>query len=152
MDMSYLIKRYAVVSVVAMISVAILGYLIEVFFDHDIGSVGGMIAVFVPAMDAGQAYVRRGHGKPANGFAWKMSLIFMGVNIAIGVVLMSALFAILGGGAELLAIFADLGGAGIAIIFAVMFVLGVLLSRFFFGFGAKNQLKLEEKQAAEKQP
>ncbi|WP_298262097.1 ABZJ_00895 family protein [uncultured Litoreibacter sp.] len=150
--MSYLVKRYAVVAVITMITVAVLGYVIEVFFDHDIGAAGGMIAVFVPAMDAGQAYVRRGHGKPENGFAWKMSLIFMGVNLAIVGVLMSALSAILGGEGELLAIFAELGGAGLAIIIGVTFVLGILLSRFFFGFGAKNQLNLEEKLAAKKQP
>ncbi|WP_394197987.1 ABZJ_00895 family protein [Litoreibacter albidus] len=152
MDTTYLMKRYAVVTLLTMIAVMIIGYLVEMFFNHDIGSVGGMIAVFVPAMDAGQTYVRRGHGKPANGFAWKMSVIFLIVNGAIGLVFMAALMLILGGGGELFGILSGLGVAVLSIITAVVFIGMLLATRFFFGFGAKNELKMQEKRAAEKQP
>ncbi|MEP3345880.1 MAG: ABZJ_00895 family protein [Litoreibacter sp.] len=152
MDKSYLIKRYAVVSLIAMIGMAVLSYLIEVFLNHDIGSVSGMIAVFIPAMDAGQTYVRRGHGKPANGFAWKMSFIFMIVNLVIGVLLTSLLFAVMGASEMLVLLIGAMENPVFMIVLAVMMLVGVLVTRLFIGLGAKNQLKLEEKLAAKKQP
>ena len=66
--------------------------------------------MIVPAMDAGQAYVRRGHGRPANGFAWKMAAVFLAINMAIGVALMSVVLLVFGGGGDLWEVISGVGG------------------------------------------
>jgi hypothetical protein len=152
MDNSYLLKRYAVVTMITIIAIMVLSFLLETFMDHDIGSVGGMISVFVPAMDAGQTYARHQKAKPKGGFAWKMSAIFVAVNMVIGGAFMLVLSLVFGIGTELLAVFTAVGVPGMIIIAVVVCLLSWLVSRFFFGFGAKNELKMQEKLAAKKQP
>lgn len=152
MDTAYLLKRYAVVSLITMLAVLVLAYLLETFAGFDIGSGGSIATALVPAMDAGQTYARRLKEMPASRFAWKLSAVFVVINAALGMAF-SLIFAVAFGGlADVSELLGAVGALGWVIIIAIAFAIYWLASRFFFGFGAKNELKMQEKLAAKKQP
>ncbi|SFR47945.1 ABZJ_00895 family protein [Litoreibacter janthinus] len=152
MSTSYLLKRYAIVSLITMVVVMVITYLLAELAGFDIGSGGSIATALVPAMDAGQTYARRMKEMPASSFAWKISAVFVLINAAIGVAFSMVFAVAFGGLADVSELLAAVGALGWVIIIAIAFAIYWLASRFFFGFGAKNELKLQEKLAAKKQP
>ena len=152
MDTGYLLKRYAVVSVITMFAVLVISYLLEVFVGFDIGSGGSIATALVPAMDAGQTYARRVKKQPESGFAWKLSAVFVVINAALGLAFSLVFVMAFGGLADVFELLSGVGPVGWVIIISIAFAIYWLASRFFFGFGAKNELKMQEKLAAKKQP
>ena len=152
MDTTYLLKRYAVVSVITMFAVLVISYLLETLAGFDIGSGGSIATALVPAMDAGQTYVKRVHATPASGFAWKLSAVFVVINAALGIAFSLIFVTAFGGLADVSDLLGALGPLGWVIVIAIVFVVYWLASRFFFGLGVKSELKMQEKHAAKKQP
>lgn len=152
MDTAYLLKRYAVVSLITMIAILAIAYLLQIFVGYDLGSSASIVSALVPAMDAGQTYARRTKQRPENGFAWKISAVFVAINATLGLAFYLVFSMAFGGLADAADLLGAVGAVGWVIIVAVAFVIYWLASRFFFGFGAKNELKLQEKLAAKKQP
>ncbi len=131
--------RYFVVCVITMFALMVINGLLVAFTDFDLGSASGVISAILPALDAGQTYVRR-TGQPLDkGRMWRLSSVFTLINLGIGVVIFAA-FAIFAG-AGFLASFANIGLPGLVIILIVVFALYVLASRIFLGLGARTALK-----------
>lgn len=152
MNTAYLLKRYAVVSVITMVAVMVIAYLLEAFAGISIGSGGSIATAIVPAMDAGQVYAKRVQEMPPKGFAWKISAVFVVINAALGVAFFAVVMAIFGGLEGVGYLLVMVGVVGWIVILTIGFAINWLASRFSFGFGAKNELKMQEKRAAKKQP
>ncbi|PTX55717.1 hypothetical protein C8N43_0359 [Litoreibacter ponti] len=150
MTTAALLKRYAIVAAITLVALLILAIVLESYFGLEIGSGGSIVGALVPALDAGQNYARQTKSKPESGYMWKMAALFVPINAAIGAVLFLLIAAVFGGLGDIAAVFAELGFGITLVIVAVMFVIYWLAGRFFMGFGAKNELKLQEKLAAKK--
>ncbi len=147
-----LYKRYILVAALTMIALAVLTYLLQVFAGINLGSASGIVAVMVPAMDAGQAYAKRWGKRPENGYAWKVSGVFTLLNVAVSALLAVVMFAVLNIFGEIWELLASVSSLTMAVITAVLLAIYWAAGRFFFGFGAKNHIKAQERLAAKKEP
>ena len=147
-----LYKRYVVVAALTMIAIAALSFALEIFADISIGQGANVAAAIVPAMDAGQAYAKRWEKRPENGYAWKVSAVFVVLSFVVSMVLAAILLFATGTMGAFMAMLQSVGIVVIAIIAVVVFVIYWLVSRFFFGLGAKSQIKAEARLAAKKEP
>lgn len=141
MHTTYLFKRYILVAGLTMILFGALSYGLEAFAGVRLGSALGIITAIVPALDAGQSYARRWEKHPSNAYAWKLSAAFVVLNLAVGAILMLALFAYFGELNALGDVLAQIATPLFATIMVGVLIVYLGASRYFFGFGAKTYLK-----------
>lgn len=144
----YLLVRFSIVTVVTIIGLALIKILLFVFFPYD-GNGGNFVAAMVPGLDAGQAYARRFNRKPANGEAWCLAVLFTGLStlISFGLLFLFNAFT----SENILEVLSQLSTSTIAIIFATVTIVYLLLIRLFMGLGARATLKHAAKVAAKDQ-
>lgn len=141
LSLRYLVARYTVVMVLVGIVLAIVDFLLQYFFQFQSGAGVGIVAVIVPAMDAGQVFARRMARLPDSAEAWRLSAIMLAVNVAFGAVIVVLLTLILGWDSQMATAFsAIITPLGLGLM-AGMLGIFYLATRFFFGSGAKNEMK-----------
>jgi len=150
MPLRYVLFRYALVSAVTIVAVLVAGLLLETFFGLSIGAGVSAVSAMVPALDAGQSHARGLKRMPDKGYMWKMSALFVPINALVGAIVVLPILMVSDGVADVLSALSYMPLLGWAAIMAVVFVIYWLSGRFFFGFGAKNELKQQEKLAAKK--
>ena len=138
-----ILKRYAVVCLLTIVAVMVIAVLLDMLAGIDMGAGGGIVSVIVPAMEAGQTFARRTGTAPEKPRMWRLALLFTLINFAIGLVLLVVLSAIVPMG--LAEAFAVIGPVGFLLILVIFLGLYTLAGRFFLGFGARNELKRQEK-------
>lgn len=152
METRSVFKRYIVVSVIAIIALSVISIALEVFAGFSVGSGVSIVAVLVPALDAGQTHAMKMKAMPEKRYMWRMAAWFAAINMSLSLILTGVVLLVSGQFEALLKDIAIIGPVGWGLIFTVVFIICWSASRFFFGFGAKNGLKVQEKLAAKKQP
>lgn len=148
MNSAHLIKLYIVYFLLTSIGLALVVAGLLAFLDLDLGGSLGIVTVILPAMLVGHRYAKRWNKRPQNGYAWRLTFGFTLVNFIAGLLLVTLYFSLGLGVEDAARVFADIGLGYIIGFAVVMFALLWAVGRFFFGFGAKNQLKSMAEEAA----
>ncbi len=144
MHTTYLLKRYIMVAALTMVALAVLTVAMQAFVGVQIGGATGIVAAIVPAIDAGQTFAKRWEKRPENGYAWKLAAAFVMLNFAVGLVFLVVASAVLGDIAMLQSVIVRLGVPFILLILLAVFLVYWCASRYFFGFGAKQQVRAQQ--------
>lgn len=137
---SRFVMRYAIV----LIGVSVLIYVVRLFLNHDLNSSGATVApIILTAMLEGRDYVRAEGEAPKGAAAWQQSLMFGLVGIAVTMGFSAFFMAAIGG--PLGALLTPVGFATLTMMTGLMTVIFILGARLFFHMGARNELKLQER-------
>ena len=132
-----ILRRFIIVTLITMASVAIFVFLAESIFGFDIGSGSAIVTILVPALEVGQTYAKRTQEYLAPGRMWRLSIWFVFINLALGVALILVLWNFLA-----LPFSVDILISPVFQIIAIVFAgLYILAARFFLGFGQKLYFK-----------
>ena len=133
--------------ILATIALIALSYAIDAFFGTDIGSAVNIVPQLAGALYAGQMYGKRTGQPPENGFAWSAAICMTLTSVGFSLVILGG--AIIVFGTAVTAPFSDLIDqlpmSWIIGIVLVLLIIYTLASRYFFGMGAKNQIKAMDK-------
>ncbi|MEM7744482.1 MAG: ABZJ_00895 family protein [Pseudomonadota bacterium] len=143
---------FAIANIVAIVGVLVLGYALLALFDYDSGSGLSLVPVLVAALYAGQKYAGRTRARPPSGFAWMASVWMALTGLVISVMAFGALIMALGVdlSLELSALFGSQSGGTFLTVVAIAVLIQFLVIRFFFGMGAKQTVKAQEKETLDK--
>ncbi|WP_299191330.1 ABZJ_00895 family protein [uncultured Litoreibacter sp.] len=148
MNSAHLIKLYTVYFLLTVIGLGAGAAALSALFDVEIGGSLGIVTVILPSMLVGHRYAKRWESRPPNGYAWRLTAIFTLINIGLGLCGALVFVGVMFGWQEISAIMSEFASGYLLAIAAVMFLIYWLAGRFFFGFGAKNQLKSVAEKAA----
>ncbi len=143
---------FAIANILAIIGVVVLGYLLQMMFEYESGSGLSLVPVLVSALYAGQKYAGRTRSRPESGFAWMASVWMALTGLAISTAAAGVLVFTLGidVSIELGALFGSQSGGAFLIVVGIGIVVQFLVIRFFFGMGAKQTVKAQEKETLDK--
>lgn len=143
---------FAIAYCLAIVGIVVLIYALEAFLGYDAGAGMSLVPVLVAALYAGQKYGGRARSRPGSGLAWKASLLMTLTALCISVVAGAAIMVILGAdiAQEFSVMFAELSAQILALIIFITCVIQLLVIRFFFGMGAKQVVKAQEKETVDK--
>ncbi|WP_424964519.1 ABZJ_00895 family protein [Dinoroseobacter sp. S375] len=148
MSISALLLRHALYTLICMVFVLVLSSGLLFFLDVDIGVGVSSVTHFVPAWYTGAIYTRRTKVAPSSGTMWKLSWIMSLINIVVGFLLVFAVALVFGIEDEMVSDLSFFGLGGGAIILGVVYLFGVVVARFSFGFGVKAEQRRQEELAA----
>lgn len=151
MNTAHLIKLYTIYFVLTVVLLGAVTFALTTFFDLELGGSLGIITMILPAMLVGQRYAKRWEARPANGYAWRITGIFTAINFALGVIVGALVVSFTVGWQEVSEIIGGIPLSYAVGIGVVLFLVYWAAGRFFFGFGAKTQLKSMAEQAARAQ-
>ena len=151
LSLTYLILRYSTVMFLVGLLLVAVDFALQYFFQYQSSAGLGIVAAIVPALDAGQVFARRMGRVPNKGEAWRLSVILLVVNIAFGALLLLALTLIPDPEGHLREVFATLiTPLGLGVL-GVMLLIYLLATRYFFGSGAKGEIKRQVRMAAKQE-
>ena len=132
-------RDFIVTYILAVIALVLLTVAIESLLATDLGNAFNIIPQIVGALVAGQRYGKRTGTRPESRFAWQAAFWMTMISVTLSVGLAFGFVAYMGPGdaAPLLSFFQDQMTLIIAI-FAVVIVVYLLATRYFFGMGAKQ--------------
>ena len=138
---------FLIAYVLALVALIILSFAVSAFLGMEIGSAVNIVPQFAGALYAGQMYVKRTGQRPEDGFAWKAAICMTLTSISLSVIVIAGVIMVLGtqGMGELFGAFSEIPASWLIGIIFGLFVIYTLVSRFFFGMGAKNQIKATDK-------
>ena len=143
-------RDFVVVYILAMIGLIGLSIAIEAALGTDLSTVLNIIPQIVAAQTAGQRHGRRTGIRPENGFSWKAAGWMTLVSFVLSLIAAGGLIVYMGpGDAAPLWEFLQSQFVLVGTVIAVILVIYVLLSRFFFGLGAKQGAKFSPNTDAE---
>lgn len=137
--MGLICRDFAIIYVLALIGLMVIALALEQMTGTDVGSAVNIVPQIVAAMLSGQRHGKRAGVRPNSGFAWKaaflMTMISVGLSILFAIVLIG-----LAGPADTdpLMNFLRTQVVVIVLVSLVIIVLYLLVSRYFFGLGAKQ--------------
>lgn len=127
--------------------IPIILFLVELLIDVDLGSSGtSIIPILIAAMQEGIHFARSERAAPKGRPAWKISITMALIAFVWSIILAFALWIFEPSAIEF--VLQILTPIILIAIFAGIFVLYLLLGRFFFGMGARNELKVIARKAA----
>ncbi len=138
----FICKRYALYVLAAMVISVGIGFLLDTFGAEMPRGVPLVITTMIPAMWAGSTWYKETNEVPESSLSWSMALRFTGIQFVFSIILIGFFLVAF---PETLTIISG-GIAGLlfgAFIFAALLIL--LISRFFFPFGAKQVAKVANK-------
>jgi len=138
-----ILQRFTVVTVITVAAVAALLQILSSVFGYDAGAGVGIVSVIVPSLDAGSNYAKKVGKALAKGRMWRLSGIFILINAGLGVLITVALVAF--AGISVTELLAALDATTVLYVLAFVLALYWLVGRLFLGFGAKKELKRQEK-------
>lgn len=128
LTLSYFVTRYLLVFLATALAMFTLDVAVTLLTDAHISGATSLVATVVPALDAGLIFQRRMGRTHSNLEAWQLSGLFMAVNVASVIVILT----LIGGGALWSEVPVWAALAGLLVSAAV----GLLLTRVCFGFAA----------------
>lgn len=127
--------------------IPIILFLVELLIDVDLGSSGtSIIPILIAAMQEGIHFARSERAAPKGRPAWKISITMALIAFVWSIILAFALWIFEPSAIEF--VLQILTPIILIAIFVGIFVLYLLLGRFFFGMGARNELKVIARKAA----
>jgi len=151
MNSAHLIKLYMVYFLLTAVGLVASILALQAFFNIEVGGSLGVVTLILPAMLVGQRYSKRWLARPANGYAWRLTGIFAAISYGIGMLVAVVVLNIAGAWSRFAELFTAEDGAFLVGICVALFFMGWVLVRFFFGFGAKMQMRSMAEQAARAQ-
>ncbi|MEL6619205.1 MAG: ABZJ_00895 family protein [Pseudomonadota bacterium] len=143
MSNSKILRRFAVVCFLTILAVMALSVLFAALADFDVGAGVGIVTILVPAMEAGQTYVRRTGTLLEKPRMWRLSIFFTLINLAFGIVVMLATMLV--APMALMPVLSSVGLAGLLVVTVIVCGIYTVAARFFLGFGQNGALKRQEK-------
>lgn len=148
MNSAHLIKLYTVYFLLTSAALVAASLALQAFLGAEIGGSLGVVTIILPAMLVGQRYAKRWQARPPNGYAWRLTGVFTAISYVLGCVAAVAVLVLGAEWSQVGALFVGPNGSFVLGVFVALFFLFWLLARFFFGFGAKTQLRSMAEQAA----
>ena len=140
-----ILKRYAVVTAITMVALIALSIGLSVYAGYDMTAGAGIATVIAPALDAGGNYVRKTGALLDKRRMWVLAMIGMLINLGIGILIFAAVEVVSGEG-----LVRALSEPGVLffLMISMPIILGLymVVGRIFIGFGARQELKRQEKQ------
>ncbi len=138
---SRFVMRYALI----MIGIAVVLFAVRKLLDYNLSSSGAtMIPIIITTMLEGTEYAKAEKEMPKGRWAWSQSFLFglfgLGVTMGFSAFFLSAM------SKDMSILLTPVGFAvfsGLTVFMAVLFILG---SRLFFGMGARNELKAQNRK------
>lgn len=128
-------KRYITVFIVTLLSVGILSYILQTYFQINLGSAGSIVSVIVPAMDAGTNYYRKSGEIPASSIKWAFARYFTAMQVVFIALILAIVWNTI---PEFSVLMSSVGLLILAMFIAFYLLIIFLVSRYFFGFGIKT--------------
>jgi hypothetical protein len=138
----YLMKRFAIIYLIATFAFAILSTILEHVFGLSIGTATGVVPLAVTAIDMGQNFFKKTGRVPEKYESWRLARWATVVSFAVSLILM-ALFAAINP-SEIMGSIAVVGLPGFLLIIGVVMLLSFLIIRMFIGLGAKGIAKANQ--------
>ncbi len=140
--MGLVCRDFAIIYVLAMIGFVLLTVVLESFIGTELGNAFNLIPQIVAAMLSGQRHGKRTGRRPENSFSWRAAMLMTLISTSLSIVFAIGLIAYMGpGDAAPLVDFLRTQIAVIALVFLLVLGVYVLVSRYFFGLGAKQGVK-----------
>lgn len=150
MNSAHLMKLYTVYFLLTTAGLVAVALALRAFFNVEAGGSLVIVTVILPAMLVGQRYGKRWQAPPRGGYAWRLTAFFAAISCGGAAVMAACVLTVNGAWARIAELFAGPDGLFMWGLLAGLYFMAWGLARFFFGFGAKNQLKSMAEQAARK--
>lgn len=137
MHTTYILKRYVLVTLLTMVALVFAIIFFRLIFGYNTSSILGLFGAVVPAFDAGCTYGRRLAKRPANAYAWKLSVGLVLLNFLTWLVSNLIYMFLIGSFHVQLGMLAHVNAASVFIQLAILLLIYLAITRFFFGLGAK---------------
>jgi len=137
--MGLICRDFAIIYVFALIGLVFIASALEQLTGTDIGSAVNIVPQIVAAMLSGQRHGKRTGTRPDNGFAWKAAFLMTMISVGLSILFAIGLIAFTGpANTEPLLNFLRTQIVVIAFVILLVIAVYVLVSRYFFGLGAKQ--------------
>ena len=131
--------RYLLVLIITIISIAVISYILQTYFQINIGSAGSIVTLMIPALDAGTNYFKKQGETPSNGSRWRYAFYFTLIQSAFAGVLLVLFANFIPQITQVLSTV----GTGLWAAFMIFYLILILVtSRVFFGMGLNSAEKV----------
>lgn len=137
--MALVCRDFAIIYVLAMIGFVVLTVVLESFLGTELGNAFNLIPQIVAAMLSGQRHGKRTGQRPESSFSWRAAFLVTLISTGLSIVFAIGLIAYMGPG-DAAPLVDFLRTQFVVLVPILLLVLGVyvLVSRYFFGLGAKQ--------------
>jgi hypothetical protein len=145
-------RDFTIVYVLTLVGLGALGIALEVYAGFDIGNAATIMPVLVGAFSAGQLHGRRTGMPPTGAFSWRAAVWMVVITLALSLIVLGALWVSIPQD-ELAILFDGLNqgvSALILVFLAVVLVIELLLCRYIFAWGARQMVKLADKETIDR--
>jgi hypothetical protein len=145
MPLRPLILRYLAVMLLCIVFLIVVDLLVLHYFGVETSNGTTILTTIVPAMDAGQVFARRTGRAPTTSESWRITVALWFSAFVASFALAGAL--VFATGVEIAPLVDVLGLRMIVTVVVLVGVLLLLLTRWFFGIGARGILRRQQKVA-----
>lgn len=131
--------RYILVFIATLAIIAIIGFILQTYFQIDIGSGGTIVSIIIPALDAGTAYYKKTGEVPSTKIRWAFARYFTAIQFIFAAVFLAIAWNFI---PELSVLTSSVGLTVLLAFSAFYLILIFLTSRYFFGTGIKSAAKV----------
>lgn len=137
--MGLICREFLIFYILSVIGLLIVNLAMEALLQTDLGSAFNVIPQIVAALIAGQRHGRRTGTQPESSFSWKAAGWMSAITVTLSTAMMAGLIVYMGpGDAAPLWDFLQNQIIIVIAVIAVVVLIYVLVSRYFFGLGAKQ--------------
>ena len=134
--------RYLIVLIVTIISIAFISFILQAYFQINIGSSASIVTLFIPALNAGTTYYQKTGTAPSSKIRWQYAFYFTGIQIGLAATILSIVSYIF---PEIYDVLTSITAA-LFIGFVAFYILLILVvSRLFFGMGINTMEKTSKR-------
>jgi len=131
--------RYILVFIATLAIIGIISFILQSYFQIDIGSGGTIVSIIIPALDAGTAYYNKTGESPSTKVRWAFARYFTAIQFIFAAVFLAIAWNFI---PELSALTSSVGLTVLLVFSAFYLILILLTSRYFFGTGIKSAEKV----------
>ena len=146
MPLRPLVLRYLAVMLACIVLLIVVDTLVLIYLGFETSSGTTILTTIIPAMDAGQVFARRVGRVPTKRESWRISAVLWTSGLVASSVLAGAMVAATG--VEVMPLIGAIGLQMVLTIFAIVSLLLLLMTRWFFGIGARGILRRQQRTAA----
>lgn len=135
--------RYILVFIATLVIIGITSFILQTYFQIDIGSGGSIVSIIIPALDAGTTYYKKSGEAPSTSVRWAFARYFTAIQFIFAIILLATAWNFI---PELSSLTSSVGLMVMLGFAGFYLVLIFLTSRYFFGTGIKSAEKVANRK------